>query len=123
MELTTLSLGELQKLKAQIEKQIGNREKQQRDKAMDEIKSIAAKYGLKLADVVVETATARPSVGRKSAAKKTAVKKQVAPSEKKVLYRHPENPELTWGGGRGRRPQWIKDWEATGQTLDEIRVG
>lgn len=119
MELKNMPLGELKKLKAKIEKEIDSREKQQRNKAMGEIKSIAAKYGLKLDDVVGKASVAKKP--RKSPGK--FPKKPAAKSVPKVLYRHPENPELTWGGGRGRRPQWIKDWEAAGRTLDEIRVG
>lgn len=118
MELKNMSVGELQKLKARIEKEIGSRESRQKNKAMGEIKAIAAKYGLKLNDVVGTAPVAKKPAVKKSVSKKTPTK-----SEKKILYRHPENPQLTWGGGRGRRPQWIKDWEASGRTLDETRVG
>lgn len=52
MELTGLSLGELQKLKTRIEKEIAGRNKRQRGQALGEMKSIAAKYGLKLEDVI-----------------------------------------------------------------------
>lgn len=118
MELKSMSVGELQKLKARIEKEIGSRENRHRNKALGEIKAIAAKYGLKLDDVVGTAPAAKKTTARKSATKKAATK-----ASKKIMYRHPENPGLTWGGGRGRRPQWIKDWEAAGRTLDEIRVG
>ncbi|WIM07069.1 MAG: H-NS histone family protein [Candidatus Nitricoxidivorans perseverans] len=117
MDLKSMAVGELKKLKAKIEKEIGNRENQHKNKAMGEIKAVVAKYGLKLDDIVGKAPAAK-----KPAAKKVPGKKAAAKSSKKILYRHPENSQLTWGGGRGRRPQWIKDWEAAGKTLDEVRV-
>lgn len=118
MDLSALSHGELKKLKIKIEKEIESRDKKQRGQAMDEIKSIVAKYGLKLEEVIANPAARKPRIAAAKPAKKFSTKKS-AP----ILYRHPDNPKLTWGGGRGRRPQWIKDWEAAGRTLDEIRVG
>jgi DNA-binding protein H-NS len=116
MELSTLSLSELQKLKIRIEKEIDSRNKIQRGRAMDEIKSIVAKYGLKLDEVIENSVTRKP---RSSAAKKTA---KAAKTPAAILYRHPDSPELTWSGGRGRRPRWIKEWEASGRSLDEVRI-
>lgn len=118
MDISALSLGELQKLKTKIEKEIEGRNKKQRGQAMDEIKSIVAKYGLKLEEVISSKPAASPKT-RKGAAKKPA---KPAKKASAVLYRHPENEQLTWSGGRGRPPQWIKDWKATGRSLDEARV-
>ena len=114
-----MSAGELNKLKAAVDKEIESRKKTQRNKALGEIKTIAAKYGLKLSEVV--NAPADQLKQRKKTGK-NAAKKSANTAEKKIAYRHPENPELTWGGGRGRRPQWVKDWEATGRSLDETKV-
>jgi len=119
VNLKNMSVAELNKLKVAIEKEISSRKKTQRNKALGEIKNIAAKYGLKLAEVVGESAT--PARRRKAKGKQVANKKAKS-AEKKVLYRHPENPQLTWSGGRGRRPQWVKDWEAAGHSLDEAKV-
>lgn len=116
MDLSAISLGELQKLSSRIEKEIETRSKMQREKALGEIKSIVAKYGLKLNEVV--------NIPAARAARKSLVKPVAKPTKKPaaILYRHPEDPKLTWAGGRGRRPQWIKDWEAAGRSLDEARV-
>jgi DNA-binding protein H-NS len=116
MDLSGTSLGELQKLKTRIEKEIESRNKKQRGQALDEIKSIVAKYGLKLNEVIGKPDTRKP--------RKDAAKSAEKPEKKSatILYRHPENPQLTWSGGRGRRPQWIKDWEAAGRSIDETRV-
>lgn len=122
MNLSTLSQAELQKLKNRIEKEIESRNKKQRGRAMTEIKSIVAKYGLKLEEVVGSKPAASPK-SRKGGASKPA-NKTAKPAKKAgaILYRHPENAELTWSGGRGRPPQWIKDWKAAGRSLDEARV-
>lgn len=116
MDISVMSVGELQKLKTRIEKEIESRNKKQRSQAMDEIKSIVAKYGLKLDEVMGKPIARKP----RSEASKTAAK----PAKKAaaILYRHPETPSLTWSGGRGRPPQWIKDWKASGRSLDEARI-
>lgn len=115
MNLKNMSAAELSKLKTAVEKEIESRKKIQRNKALGEIKNIAAKYGLKLAEVVGAPAG-------QSKQRKPKLKKTVKSTEKKIAYRHPENPQLTWSGGRGRRPQWVKDWEAAGRSLDEAKV-
>ena len=61
MDLPTLPLGELQKLKSKIEKEIEGRYKKKRRQAMDEIKPIVAKYGLNFEDVI-----ARPAAPKRS---------------------------------------------------------
>jgi DNA-binding protein H-NS len=116
MDLTVLSHSELQKLKTKIEKEIESRNKKQRSQAMDEIKSIVSKYGLKLDEVIGNAAVRKPRNG----AAKAANKSERTPAV--IIFRHPENPALTWSGGRGRRPQWIKEWEASGRSLDEARI-
>lgn len=113
MDLSALSLGELRKLSARIHKEIERRGKKQRGQALDEIKLIVAKYGLKLDDVIGKAPPPNP-VGVKPVAK---LAKSGA-----IAYRHPENAALTWAGGRGRRPQWIKEWLSSGRSLDEVRV-
>lgn len=115
MDISALSLGELQKLRTRIEKEIESRNKKQRGQAMNEIKSIVAKYGLKLDDVM-----GKPVANKsRNSANKAAVKSKQKAAV--ILYQHPENSQLTWSGGRGRRPQWIKDWEASGRSLDDAR--
>lgn len=115
MNLKSMSVAELNKLKTAVEKEIESRKKTQRNKALGEIKNIAAKYGLKLSEVV-----SAPNEQAKQ--RKTKAKRTTKSTEKKIAYRHPDNPQLTWSGGRGRRPQWVKDWEAAGRSLDEAKV-
>ena len=116
MDISTLSVGELQKLAARIEKEIEIRNKKKRGQAMEEIKTIVAKYGLKLGEVIGQSVVRKPRVGRKEIADKPHKTQAV------ILYRHPENPSLTWTGGRGRPPKWIKDWESSGHGRNEALV-
>lgn len=37
-------------------------------------------------------------------------------------YRHPAEPSLTWDG-RGEKPGWVRDWEARGRSLEDLRAG
>lgn len=124
MDLSILSIGDLQKLRTRVEKEIAGRSKKQRGRALVEIKAIVAKYGLKLEELMEGPGSHDVSkMASKAPAK--AGRKTLAKSAKKsgtVLFQHPENPNLTWGGGRGRRPQWIKDWELSGRSLDEVRL-
>ena len=116
MDLSTLSTGELQKFATRIEKEIESRNRKKRGQALEEIKSIVAKYGLRLDEVMGQPAERKPRDSSKKITDKTAKKPPT------VLYRHPENPALTWAGGRGRPPKWIKDWESSGRSRDEARV-
>lgn len=36
-------------------------------------------------------------------------------------YRHPANPSLTWSG-KGRKPTWVAEYEATGGSLESFKV-
>lgn len=116
MDISVLSVGELQKLRTNIDREIESRKRKRRGQALDEIKSIVAKYGLKLDEVMGKSvAQKRSNEQRKPIAR--AAKKAAT-----IIYRHPEYPSLIWTGGRGRPPQWIKEWKASGRSLDEARI-
>lgn len=36
-------------------------------------------------------------------------------------YRHPTDPESTWGG-RGRRPVWVQQWIESGKSMDDLLI-
>lgn len=38
-----------------------------------------------------------------------------------LFYVNPENVSQQWRG-RGAKPQWLLDWQATGKSLDTVRM-
>ncbi|MGH1331239.1 MAG: H-NS family nucleoid-associated regulatory protein [Paracoccaceae bacterium] len=114
MDIKSLSLAELRKLSARVEKAIIAEEKRLKKAALAEIKSVAQKHGLSLAEIAgAEKAPAKkPKV--KKAKKKTGAK--VAPK-----YRNPADADQTWTG-RGRRPLWVVAALESGKTLDDISI-
>lgn len=104
VDLSKYNFKELETLKKDIDKEIQGRRKQDQKEALQEAKKVAERYGFSLTDLV-----GAPAKGSKSSGKGT------------VRFRHPEDPSKTWSG-RGRKPGWVKDWEAQGRDLDELRA-
>lgn len=102
MNLSDLSLGELQSLQNKISQEIKKRQKEKIAKAREQIMSIALDAGLPLKDLMSAPARGK---GMKVA----------------VRYRHPDDAALQWTG-RGHQPRWVRDWIASGKPLDALRV-
>lgn len=103
MDLSNYSTPELNQLKKDIDKELNKRRRQDVKQAQKELKEVADKYGLAVSDLV--PANAGKSGGRSGT----------------IRFRHPEDPNKGWSG-RGRKPAWIKDWEARGRSVEELRV-
>ena len=88
IELDTMSLDELKKLRKDVDAAIKSFEDRKKKAALAELEAKAAELGFNLSDL-----TGAAAKGRK-----------VNPPK----YRHPETPETTWSG-RGRQPDWFKD--------------
>ncbi|WP_304361073.1 H-NS histone family protein [Collimonas fungivorans] len=106
MNISNLSIIELRALLEKIEEEIKIQEHDERIQARQKILAIAQQAGISLEDLL--TASSRPS--NRPAKAKVAVR-----------YRHPVNTSLQWTG-RGRQPKWIQEWEASGQSLDALKV-
>jgi DNA-binding protein H-NS len=102
MDLTVLSLTELQALDRKIADELGSRERAEITKAREQVLVIARNAGISLEELV--GITAKPK------------KAQVAPQ-----YENPENAGQQWSG-RGRQPGWVKDWLAAGKPMDSLRI-
>ncbi len=102
MDLSGLSLAELQTLTAQIEAQLARLAKRERAAAMEQIYAIATGLGMPLSELMRAT-------------RKAAVS---APATGKT-YRDPANPGNEWRG-RGPRPKWLKAALASGTSLDSL---
>lgn len=104
VDLSKLSLEELETLAKDIETEITNRRQAERERVLAQMRELAASIGTTPEEILRRT-------GR-------VVEKAVVA----VKYRHPDDPSLTWTG-RGKRPQWVTDALAAGKTLDDLAAG
>ncbi len=104
MDLAKYNSQELRELRKEIERELKKRRKQEVREAQRELKTVAERYGFSLNELLAVTP------GVKAGAAKGIVR-----------YRHPEDADKTWSG-RGRKPSWVKEWEGSGRSLDELRV-
>ena len=102
MDLSSLSIQDLRNLQEQIKQQLKKREHQEVAKAREQILAIAQSVGIPLKNLV----------GVNVRAKTGAVA---------ARFRNPADASQQWTG-RGRQPQWIKDWLASGKLLDAVRI-
>ena len=101
IDLSKLSIEELQTLAQDIEAEIANRRVAEKERVLSQMRELAASLGLSLEDLMRQ----EKIVGGAPAAK----------------YRHPDNPALTWTG-RGKRPTWINEALASGKQLEDFAV-
>lgn len=104
MDISTLSLVQLKELQQQIPAEIKRREKDEKEKLLNELQSLAVSRGFSLEQLL------------KSDAGEGKIKKTV-----KAKYRNPLNAEQTWTG-RGRKPQWVLDQLAQGKTIESLAI-
>ena len=104
MDLSKLSLVQLQELQQQIPSEIKRREAEEKANVLNELRAFAKSRGFAIEDLL---------------GKETKVK--AAGSKMKVKYRHPDNAELEWTG-RGRKPKWVETWLAEGKALEGLLV-
>lgn len=100
MDLNTLTLKELKKLRKDADKAIANFENRKKREALSELEKKAAEMGFSLSELT-------------GAAK---VKKVSLPK-----YRNPTDPGQTWTG-RGRIPLWMKALENAGGSRDDTLI-
>lgn len=103
MDLQTMSLEELKRLRKEVEKSIETYEARQLADARGKLEAYAKELGVKLEDVL-------------DAPKSNKTKSPVAPK-----YRHLENPNLTWSG-RGRKPTWFIEAIDSGMSPDDLKI-
>jgi DNA-binding protein H-NS len=106
IDLSKLSLEELQTLARDIEQEIVTRREAERERVLSQMRELAGSIGMSLENLLKQERGRTPRAAAGSVAK----------------YRHPENSGLTWGG-RGKRPQWVAEWLAGGRTLEELEAG
>lgn len=100
-DLHSLSLTELKKLEKQVAAAIGSFEDRQLVEAYKKVDEIAKSLGYSL---------------RQLADFAPVMKTVVAPK-----YRNPADPKMTWSG-RGRKPGWVTEALAAGNTLEDMAI-
>lgn len=104
MDISGLSLKDLEILQKQIVVEIEKRKQAGKSETINQIRKLALENGYSLEELL----------GAASGAKRTG--KPVA-----VKYRHPQDTSLTWTG-RGRTPKWVAEWQGAHGSLDGITV-
>jgi len=97
------NLSELLAQKAALEKQIAQTQREDRERAIAQVKTLMAEYGLTAGDLKARRG-AKPGGGKKVAAKF-----------------HNKATGETWSG-RGLQPRWLKAALAAGKKLSDFAV-
>lgn len=105
MDLSALSVAELNKLLSDIPKEIARREKGEKARVRKELEALAAKSGYSLEELLGDTGATTKRASKPVAAK----------------YRHPDEHSLTWSG-RGRQPKWIAEFLAKGGKIETLAI-
>lgn len=101
IDLSKLSIEELQNLARDIETEVVNRRVMEKERVLNQMRDLANSLGLSLEEFLRQEGISSNTVA--------------------VKYRHPENPNLTWSG-RGKRPTWMNEALASGRTLEEFLI-
>ncbi len=105
-DLEKMSRDDLLKLRKQVDKMLSSLEDRERKAALKAAEDAAKAHGFSLAELGVSSGKAK---ARASGAKNPP------------KYGNPKDPSQTWSG-RGRRPQWVKDAEAEGVSLETLAL-
>lgn len=103
MNLSSYSRQELVKLRRQIDRELESRRRVEQRTARQEVRNIVEKYGISVTDLTGGAQKRAPRAAKEG-----------------PVYRHPSDPDLAWAG-RGRKPKWVKEWEAAGRPLEQLR--
>jgi DNA-binding protein H-NS len=107
MDLSILAAVELNQLKLEIDRELRRRHRESIKAARKQARKIADTHGLSVNDLVP------PSAARR----------QDEPLAEPVsgCWRHPDDPRKVWRR-RGRKPNWVKEWEASGRPVTQLLV-
>jgi DNA-binding protein H-NS len=106
VNLADYTLGELKGLQHDIERAIKERQRQEVQKAREQILALARDAGVSIKELL----------GKAEAKTKNGSGQKVRPK-----YQNPMDSSQTWTG-RGRQPKWISEALANGKSLDDFRM-
>jgi DNA-binding protein H-NS len=101
IDLSKLSIEELQNLARDIEVEVVNRRVMEKERVLNQMRELASSLGMSLEEFLRQEG--------------------ISSSQVPVKYRHPDNPTLSWSG-RGKRPAWVNEALASGKTLEDLLV-
>lgn len=103
-DLSKYSLAKLRALEEQVNEELKTRHFLGISKAREQILHIAQSVGITHKQLL-------------------AIKEPKAPKQGtgEVKYRNPSDPAQQWTG-RGRQPAWVKEWIASGKSMDEAKA-
>ncbi|MEN3110134.1 H-NS histone family protein [Uliginosibacterium paludis] len=118
-QLNKASEKDLNQAAEAIKAEIAKRETSSKEKAMKELKAVAAKHGISLESLL----DGKSAKGAGKASKAPRAKKAVAKPRGKVAakYANPADASMTWTG-RGRKPIWVADALAAGKSLADLAI-
>ncbi|GLW61546.1 DNA-binding protein [Hydrogenophilus thermoluteolus] len=110
-DFDSLSLEALLAMKADLEQAIVKKQEERLEQIKREVMQLAERSGVSYADLL-EQLTARSGKRQKGGGDGRKIP---------YRYRHPTDPEKGWTG-RGLPPRWLKEWEASGRSREELRI-
>ena len=102
--LSNYSLSQLRTLEVQVVEELKKRHFLGISQAREQILHIARGAGISVDELLSGKAPKESKSGSVS-----------------VKYRHPDEPTHQWSG-RGRQPAWVKEWIASGESIDKTKV-
>lgn len=123
MDLKSLSLAELRRLAARIEKEITKKELGDKKDLLGRLRKMAEEQGF---DFNALVGVSSPKAAAASKPVKLKADRKQAKGAKKtggaLKFRHPKDPSIAWTG-HGRKPNWVIQWLNDGKSLDALRIG
>ena len=110
-----MTLAELEREKAKIEKAIEAKQGPEKDNLIKKITALASNSGFDIGELFDGSDAAPRAARGKKRASKVRGKRTSSAKGTKVppKYRNPDDPTQTWAG-RGRQPRWYADKVAAG---------
>ena len=123
MDISKLSLAELNSLGAKLSKRKEKLEKGQLDKVRAKVMALLRKEGFTLQDLVKTGSSAAAAAPRPAKKGKGGGKGKAGGAGRKVApkYRNPNNPKEVWTG-RGVNPRWVTELLAQGMTKEQLLI-
>lgn len=109
MDLSNLKIKDLKQLIANATQRISEVEKSEQQEVRAKLIAMAKEHGFDALELL--SGKLPPVVGANGKVRRPA----------KPKYRHPTDGVTTWTG-RGVKPRWIRDWEASGKSVSGLLI-